>query len=158
MIETQEPEEESVYYAPHLQRLLAFIIDIILASVLASVILQLTGGAPRANADMSQAEMLQAVQEFQETPYVWVVIGVLITYYALFQISSWQATPGKKLFGLYVTNLEGERLNLTQSIWRAAVEVGNFIILGGLPAILALFHPHGQTAHDVIARTYVLKR
>ena len=158
MEEAQEPEEENIYYAPHLPRLFAFIIDFMLASIIASLVLSVLGASPQVSPEMTDEEMMQAIIEFQKSAYMWVIIGIFIGYFALFQVSSWQATPGKKLMGLYVTNLDGEPLSIGQSVWRAAVEVGNFIILLGLPAILALFHPYGQTAHDVIAKTYVLKR
>jgi uncharacterized RDD family membrane protein YckC len=44
------------------------------------------------------------------------VVGWL--YYAFFHASNWQATPGKRIFGIKVTNLGGERIGFGRATGR----------------------------------------
>lgn len=78
-------------------------------------------------------------------------------YYALFEASSWQGTPGKKLLGLYVTDMNGRPLTL----WRASGrylgrKVSDLTFLVGY--ILAGFTEKKQALHDLISGCLVLRR
>jgi uncharacterized RDD family membrane protein YckC len=46
----------------------------------------------------------------------------VILYFALFECSSWQATWGKRKIGIYVTNMQGERLSLGRSLVRSFIK------------------------------------
>lgn len=157
--EPAESPEQEVFYAPPLQRLIAFILDLIAINTIIAFGLLSFATDIKFSAELNEQEVMEQVKALQANPAIfWISIAVYVLYFGLFQASKWQATPAKKLFDIYVTNLEGERLALGQSLWRALIETSNFLLLYGIPAILALFHPYGQAAHDVIARTYALKR
>ncbi|MBS4189027.1 RDD family protein [Bacillus sp. FJAT-49705] len=81
----------------------------------------------------------------------------VIAYYAGLHSSKWQATVGKKLLGLKVTDLNGNRI----SFWRA---LGRYLSLAFLSGILligfiiAAFTEKKQALHDLIAGTVVVKK
>ncbi|MFT8320909.1 MAG: RDD family protein [Bacillus sp. (in: firmicutes)] len=96
-------------------------------------------------------------------PIIFAVCGtasifILITalYYTIFQSSKWQATIGKKLLGLKVMTINGERI----SFWRS---LGRYLIMCFLSGILfigyimAAFTEKKQALHDLIAGTVVAK-
>ena len=82
-----------------------------------------------------------------------IVVGC--SYYAGFHSSSWQATPGKKAFGIKVTNYEGGRIGLGRAIGRYFAIWLSAIILG-IGFLLAAFTQKRQALHDMICSTFVV--
>lgn len=80
-----------------------------------------------------------------------------VAYFAGLHASKWQATVGKKLLGLKVTDLRGNRI----SFWRA---LGRYLAMSFLSGILligfiiAAFTEKKQSLHDLIAGTTVIKK
>ncbi|RLQ97078.1 RDD family protein [Falsibacillus albus] len=80
-----------------------------------------------------------------------------IFYFAGFHASKYQATPGKLLLGLKVTDVAGNRI----SFWRA---LGRLLAMSFLSSILmigyiiAAFTEKKQALHDLIAGTYVVRK
>jgi len=84
-------------------------------------------------------------------------LGVTWLYHALMESSEWQATVGKKMLDLVVTDMAGRRV----SFWRAtgrhfAKIVSNIIYPFG--HILAGFTQQKQALHDMIAGCLILRR
>ena len=79
-------------------------------------------------------------------------------YHALMESSEWQATVGKRLLGLVVTDMAGQRL----SFWRATARHFAKIITNMVPAligyIMAGFTEKKQALHDMLAGCLVLRR
>lgn len=78
-------------------------------------------------------------------------------YYAFFEASSWQATPGKRVLRLYVTDLTGRPI----TFWRASIRyfvrmISELTFLVGY--IPAGFTEKKQALHDMIASCLVLRR
>lgn len=79
-----------------------------------------------------------------------------VAYYAGMHASKWQGTVGKKLLGLKVTDINGQRI----SFWRG---LGRYIAMVFLSAIfligyiMAAFTAKKQSLHDMIAGTVVIK-
>ena len=46
------------------------------------------------------------------------IAAINAAYFIIFPATNWQATPGKKLFVLRVTDTNGEKIGLIQSAWR----------------------------------------
>jgi uncharacterized RDD family membrane protein YckC/Tfp pilus assembly major pilin PilA len=86
-----------------------------------------------------------------------VSIIVNCAYYAGFHSSSSQATPGKKAFGIKVTDREGGRINLGRAIGRYIATLLSIIILG-IGVLLAAFTQKRQALHDMICNTLVVNR
>ena len=79
-------------------------------------------------------------------------------YHALMESSEWQATVGKKVLGLVVTDMEGRRV----SFWRATGRHFGKIVTNMVPLligyILAGFTEKKQALHDMIAGCLILHR
>lgn len=78
-------------------------------------------------------------------------------YYAAFESSAWQATPGKKLLRLYVTDLSGRPIAFSRASFH---NIGRMISemtfwVGYIPAG---FTEKKQALHDIIAGCLVLRR
>jgi uncharacterized RDD family membrane protein YckC len=78
-------------------------------------------------------------------------------YFASFESSVWQATPGKRLLGLVVTNLEGHRISFARASGRYFGKIlsGTLFFIGFL---IAGFTPRKQALHDLLASCLVLRR
>jgi uncharacterized RDD family membrane protein YckC len=89
-----------------------------------------------------------------------IVIGILIVlgclYYTLFEASSWQATPGKRMLRLYVTDLNAQRLSFGRALLRnLARQISGFLFIG---YIIAGFTEKKQALHDLLAGSLVLRK
>jgi len=87
------------------------------------------------------------------------LLGIIVycAYYAGFHSSSSQATPGKKFFGIKVTDHEGGRIGLGRAIGRYFAVVLSFIVLC-LGFVPAAFTQKRQALHDLICSTLVVDR
>ena len=84
------------------------------------------------------------------------VIGlVAFLYYGLFEASPRQATPGKQLLGIRVTDLKGQRLSTVHAWLRQGAKIIT-LAMSGLGYLPALFTVKAQTIHDIVARTLVV--
>lgn len=63
------------------------------------------------------------------------LIGLL--YYAWFSASGWQATPGKRLVGIYVTHSDGTRLSLKDAFARELA-----VLIPTFPVYVSFFSPN----------------
>jgi uncharacterized RDD family membrane protein YckC len=85
-------------------------------------------------------------------------------YFALLEASSWQATVGKKVLGLYVTDLEGKRISFGRASGRfcAGRLLGLVAGVGGLYFLVSCicvgFTEKKQALHDMIAGCLVMKK
>lgn len=80
-------------------------------------------------------------------------------YFAVQESSPYQATLGKRLLGIYVVDIQGNRITLGRALLRALVKtVSQAVIFGIFGFIMALFTARKQALHDLIANTLVLNR
>ncbi len=80
---------------------------------------------------------------------------VMFIYYGIFESSTWQATPGKQLLGLRVTDLKGRRLSPVRAWFRQVTKLAT-VAMSGLGYLPALFTVKAQTVHDIFAGTLVV--
>lgn len=86
---------------------------------------------------------------------VFVVIQTL--YFALLESSSKQATIGKMVLGIIVTDTNGNKLDFTKALVRNLCRIiSSMILLIGY--IMAAFTEKKQALHDIIASTLVVKK
>ena len=89
-------------------------------------------------------------------------LGILVMYlmmwlyFTFFEASSWQATPGKRIFRLYVTDLHGRPLTLARAALRNVVRIISGMLLIGY--LMAGFTEKKQALHDILASCLVLRR
>lgn len=84
------------------------------------------------------------------------LIGVWL-YYALFESSSWQATPGKRVLGLFVTDMQGRRISFARASGRTFGKILSWAILL-IGYMMAGFTAKKQALHDILADCLVLRR
>ena len=77
-------------------------------------------------------------------------------YSALLESSSWQATVGKKVLGIRVTDLEGRRIGFGRATGRHFGKIISQMICF-IGFIMAAFTERRQALHDMIAGTLVLQ-
>jgi uncharacterized RDD family membrane protein YckC len=78
-------------------------------------------------------------------------------YLGLLQASAWQASIGKRLLNIYVTDTAGRRLRLGRSLARSfAKEVFNVFYLGFVSVLSMIATAKMQALHDLAAKTVVL--
>lgn len=88
----------------------------------------------------------------------WIIVSTLILYILYFVVtecSPWQATPGKKIFKLQVTDLNGHRIGFFRSLARRLSALISLLFLG-LGYVLLWFSPQKQTFHDKVSNCLVL--
>jgi uncharacterized RDD family membrane protein YckC len=93
----------------------------------------------------------------QPAPLVIVLLVSLgCLYYTLFEASSWQATPGKRILRLYVTDLSGQRITFQRALIRnLARQISGIFFIG---YVIAGFTEKKQALHDIIAGCLVFRR
>lgn len=149
-------------------RAVAFIIDNIIISIPAALIsIPLIGYA--------LFNLMPYMEEFSETQIVstemasamflsW-SIGLLLQiiwvicfwlYFALFESSSKQATWGKQIFGLRVTDGNGQRISFARASGRTFAKFISYIILY-IGFMMAGWTKRKRALHDMIADTLVIK-
>jgi uncharacterized RDD family membrane protein YckC len=79
-------------------------------------------------------------------------------YYAYFESSSWQATVGKKVMNLYVTDLNTNPVSFGRASGRFFAKIITGLIPLGIGYILAGVTEKKQALHDMIASCLVLRR
>ncbi len=84
---------------------------------------------------------------------VLLIIG--IAYFAGFESSARQATPGKSAMGLVVTDIDGRRISPLRAIGRYFAKILSGIILL-IGYIMVAFTQRKQGLHDIICSTLVL--
>ncbi len=85
-------------------------------------------------------------------------VGLLFdsVYFTVFESSSMQASPGKWLLGLRVTDLDGRRISLLRASTRYLGKCVSAVLLL-LGFVMVAFHRRKQGLHDVLARTLVMR-
>lgn len=87
-----------------------------------------------------------------------IILLVSWLYHALSESSSWQATPGKKILSLYVTDLSGQPVSFGRASGRFFAKIVTGMIPLAIGYILAGFTEKKQAVHDMIASCLVLRK
>jgi uncharacterized RDD family membrane protein YckC len=151
-------------YAGFWLRLLAHLIDgAITGIVLCALLIPLAlatglGGAlkgihPGAEPDPA------IIFAFVSSLWILILAGILGSwlYYAYCESSEWQATPGKKVLNVIVTDLNGNRVSFGRASGRFFAKMISGLIPLGIGYIMAGFTEKKQALHDMIASCLVLR-
>lgn len=130
------------------KRLLAYLIDwVILIAIsiivlLFGIVLLVAGGVPE----------------------VWAgpfgnLVGLLVgwIYYALFESSDWQATPGKRALDMKVVDMEGRRIGFWRATGRHFGKILSMLALL-IGFVMIAFTREKQGLHDIMAGCLVINR
>ncbi len=163
-------------YAPFIKRFVAFIVDFILSGAVSMLLLipLVLLFIPKLVVDSALVGLFsgrhfdpQRLFEHSVGMMIFplivniilfgLVVGLVhLLYFALFESSHRQATPGKMLLGIFVTDEQGRRISFGRAVGRNLARMLSkmFCWLGYL---LALFTERTQALHDLIASTLVLE-
>ena len=86
-----------------------------------------------------------------------VLNGAFAVFYCVWlESSAWQATPGKRIMGLKVVDLEGRRIGFGRSSWRNMAKTLSVLTLG-MGYLMPLWSMRKQTLHDKAASCLVIR-
>lgn len=112
---------------------------------------------PRAGISTANAWSLYTNTSRQAFAIDLLLIMAQWVYWALLESSPWQATLGKKMLGLYVTDLEGKRLTFARASARYFAKIISTLTIG-IGYLMEGLTPKKQGLHDTIAECLVLKK
>jgi len=120
------------------RRFLALLVDALLLNLLAAVLIGV---------------------QTQEAPGVGVLAAFVAAwlYNAGLESSPAQATVGKLLLGMRVTDVDGRRISFARASLRFIAKIVSGLVLA-LGYLVAFFTPKRQGLHDLVARTLVVRR
>lgn len=137
-------------FAGFWKRFVAYIVDAILFLVLFSIVVGLLGGSMFSMMTDPEAAFAAAGIYLFYYPAWWL-------YFALMESSSAQATIGKKVLGIKVTDRYGQPLSFAHATGRhVSAFVTQFTITIGY--LMAGFTARKQALHDMIAGTLVVNK
>lgn len=142
------------YYAGFWRRVLAYIIDAIILGIINGVI-YLIVGVPIFD-QVASPEEVQAMMARMNLASV-ISLIIIWLYYAGFEASALQATPGKLAIGLKVTDLRGNRIGFGRASIRFWGKIISTIILF-IGFLMVAFTQRKQGLHDMMASCLVLRK
>ncbi|MGH9741605.1 MAG: RDD family protein [Candidatus Acidiferrum sp.] len=159
------PVYGGVEYAGFWLRAVAYLIDAIISGVAFLILLiplfVLTGAGAALGKIISDDDVGSDLGAFMGFGFIFGFVAIVLVvswlYYAISESSSWQATLGKKILNLKVTDMSGQPI----SFGRASGRYFGKIITGMIPLfigyIMAGFTEKKQALHDMIASCLVLR-
>lgn len=155
-----------VFYAGFWYRFVAFLIDGLLRAVafvfLLILLLSLTSAGSNIQGIASGDDIPDHIAALITGGFLAGLFGITLLvswlYYALFECSSWQATPGKKMLNLYVTDLDGRSITFARASGRFFARIITSLIPLFFGYILAGITEKRQALHDIIAGCLVLRK
>ena len=145
-----------VKYAGFWLRLVAYIIDSIILGFAVGVVIFMPL-MDRAGISVDNPWTFYTSPSRQIVAMRLLVVMASWLYWALMESSPWQATLGKKVLGLMVTDLEGRRVSFGRASGRyfAKVISGMVLLIG---FFMAGFTKRKQSLHDIIAGCLVTRK
>ncbi len=146
-------------FAGFFRRFAAFWLDGIILNILGMALMFFIAfvvGAVAYGGDASPEEA-EELGEMLSGPLMLVCMIIAWLYYALSESSVLQATLGKRLMGIYVTDIYGHRLSFGRATCRWLCKVPSAMIFG-IGFLLALVTPRCQALHDLLVGSLVLRR
>jgi uncharacterized RDD family membrane protein YckC len=138
-------------YAGFWMRFLAYLIDTFLLSAVFFPLGLVLGLAIGASDGVENSPLLGVAGSLSRV--VSIAAGWL--YFSLLESSSWQGSVGKKLLGLRVTDMNGQRISFGKATGRYFGKIlSGMICLIGF--IMAAFTEKQQALHDMLAGTLVV--
>jgi uncharacterized RDD family membrane protein YckC len=151
---TMQPPAHFVY-AGFWLRVVALIIDGLILSPLAIISAVLNLGAKHVTDSNNAGAMVGLGLVLMVFGLFALVIRWL--YFALLESSTWQATVGKKVMGLKVTTLDGNRIGFGRATGRFFGKIVSGLTLC-IGFIMAGFTERKQALHDMMAGTLVIRQ
>ena len=150
------PGAASFSYAGFWLRLAAYILDSLLLGFTAGIaVLMPLMSRGAISADNPWEIYTGTTQQFFALRLL--ILMIQWVYFALLESSPWQASLGKRLLGLKVTDLEGHRISFARASARYfCTLLSGFILMAGF--IMIAFTQRKQALHDILTGCLVIKR
>ena len=148
-------ERQSVVYAGFWLRAVSYILDTVIIALVATFVIVLPlverGAIPQ-----GEPMTLFANPSRQVIAIQLLVFMLSWLYFATFESSAWQATPGKRALRLRVVDLMGNRLTFTRASLRylGKLVFGTIFVVG---FVFAAFTPKKQALYDMLAGSLVIR-
>jgi uncharacterized RDD family membrane protein YckC len=160
-MELQKEYYEIEDYGGFLLRLVAYIIDAAILSVITSILAFLMMGSRflELAANMEDEPDPEQIMEMMSGMGFFMITVIVIQwlYYAVMESSPNQATVGKMAVSIKVTDLYGDRISFARATGRHFAKIiSGFIIMIGY--LMVAFTEKRQGLHDILANTLVLKK
>ena len=152
------PAASRLHYAGFWRRVVAFLIDHAIILIPLTALLYGFGAFEILTSDdpiAAETAYLDRLSKFS-VGLLPLYLGVLWLYYSLFESGKRQATLGKRLMAIKVTDLEGRRLGFWRSFGRQLGKLVSKATLG-IGFVVAAFTPRKQALHDLFSRTLVVR-
>jgi uncharacterized RDD family membrane protein YckC len=155
-----------VAYAGFWLRFVAYLIDGVISGIAYVILLiplfVLTGAGAALSKIGSGEDISDDVAAFLGIGFILGFFGIVFLvswlYYALSESSSWQATPGKKMLNLKVTDMTGQPISFGRASGRFFARIITHMIPLAIGYIIAGFTEKKQAIHDMIASCLVLRK
>lgn len=153
------PAGSRVHYAGFWRRVIAFLIDHAIILIPLTALLYGLGAFEILNSDdpiAAETAYLDQVTKFS-VGLLPLYLGVLWLYYALLESGTHQATLGKRILGIKVTDMEGRRVGFWRCLGR---QIGKLVSKAtlGIGFAVAAFTSKKQALHDLFSRCLVVCR
>lgn len=152
-------------YAGFWLRLVAYIIDSAVLVLGFIIVIGVVAAIAGAGFLRGMGEDMSGADNFFAPMFVLMILMFVFAslaggwiYYALFESSQYQATPGKLALGLFVTDMEGRRVTFARASGRFFAKLITGLIPLFIGYIMAGFTAKKQALHDMIASCLVLRR
>jgi uncharacterized RDD family membrane protein YckC len=145
-----------ISYAGFWLRTIAYVIDVFLLAFVSGIFI-LDPLMRRAGLSSQNPWVMFTSESRQVLAINLLMVMVQWCYYALLESSAWQATVGKRLLGLYVTDIDGKRVTFARASGRYFAMIISTLTIG-IGYLMAGFTPKKQALHDMIAECLVLKK
>lgn len=151
-------QASNVKYATFVQRLTSIFIDTIILVIVQWIVGGVTGYLIGQSMAEDYAYGYVTIEEVTERATAWAtIVGIAIAwlYFAMFESSEKQATPGKMAIGLMVTDLDGGRVGFWQATWRHFAKIISSLTLF-IGYLAPLWTEKKQAFHDIISGCLVI--
>ena len=152
-------------YAGFWKRFFAYLIDGVIINavffVVVGVVVLVIGGGAVISGSESLQDFAAALTGLVILLIVVMFLGLIVAvwlYFAKMESSPSKATIGKRVMGIYVTDLQGQRLTFGKATARFFSKIITNLIPAGIGWILAGFTEKKQALHDMIVGTLVMRR
>lgn len=170
MNEHASPESLPRTPAGFVYRLFAATIDLLVLAVPLAIFisfLSVATGISSAFLDLRPGEPPRAILMAFGNTFIFISLGFFILmswlYFAFFESASWRATPGKRLLGLQVGDLRGNRVTFARATVRFCAGrllvhipyLGVYYFL--IDCLSVVFTQRKQAIHDIVSGCLVLR-
>ncbi|MGH9741632.1 MAG: RDD family protein [Candidatus Acidiferrum sp.] len=160
-----QPAYSGVVYAGFWLRAVAYLIDAIISGVAFLILLiplfVLTGAGAALGKIISDDDVGNDLGAFMGFGFIFGFVAIVLVvswlYYAISESSSWQATLGKKILNLKVTDMSGQPISFGRASGRYFGKIITSMIPLFIGYIMAGFTEKKQALHDMIASCLVLR-